>query len=288
MDIFTAGVSEPPLRRPVLVAAFEGWNDAGEAASTAALTLAGELDAEEFATIDPEEFYDFQATRPLIRTSESGERSVEWPRNAFSWARLPGADRDLVLLQGIEPSLRWRRFTAGVADLADRLGIELVITLGALQVDQPHTRPVTVTGTATDTELAEQLALRRSRYEGPTGIVGVLHAAFSAAGTRALTLWAGVPHYLAGAPYLPAVLALAERVGRVFEVTLPLERLADESAAQQREIAELVAEDAELAAYVAELEGQWDKQADELPHPTVSGDELAAEFERFLRNRRRD
>jgi proteasome assembly chaperone (PAC2) family protein len=191
------------LHRPVLVAAFQGWNDAGEAASGAARVLRRESSAQPFARIDPEEFFDFQATRPTVRIADGGMRRIDWPENTFSWAHLPGSRHDLVLLNGTEPNLRWVTFARGITDLVSELGIELVLTLGALQIDVPHSRPVPITGSASDAQLATRLRLRRSTYEGPTGITGVLHHACASAGVHAASLWAGVPHYLAVTGIMP-------------------------------------------------------------------------------------
>lgn len=275
----------PVLRRPVLLAAFQGWNDAGECASGAAQVFKAETDAEGFAEIDPEEFFDFQATRPSVRNVGDSGRRIDWPGNLFSWAAVQGTDRDLVILQGTEPNLRWRTFTEAVVHLARDLGVELVVTLGALQVDAPHTRKVPVTGSTTDIVLGARLGLRTSRYEGPTGITGVLHQAASDSGLQSTSLWAGVPHYLAGTSYLPGSLALAERVVRLLDVQLPLGDLAKEAASQREELSGLVEEDADLADYVADLERRMDESPDELPAPSVSGEELAADFERYLRDR---
>ena len=286
MDVVRTLIDPPPLRRPVLIAAFEGWNDAGEAATTAAAVLRREIGAMPFAEIDAEEFFDFQHTRPMVRFDEDGARQLEWPENRFWYSSLPAIEHDVVLLTGTEPNLRWRTFTGGVVDLARRLGVELVLTLGALQVDAPHTRPVRVTGSASDPGLATRLGLRRSRYEGPTGITGVLHSACHDAGIEAASLWAGVPHYLAGTAYLDGALALAERTCRLLGLDVSLATLAADAVAQRDDIAELLAEDTELADYVAELEARRDDDQvhaadDDLP----SGEQLAAELERFLRDR---
>ena len=276
----------PSLQRPVLVAAFKGWNDAGEAASGAVQMLWDALQATEFASIDPEEFFDFQATRPTVHTVKGGGRAVDWPDNRFGYATLPGVDRHLVLLDGTEPNLRWRTFAEGIADTALTLDVEMVITVGALQVDVPHTRPVPVTGSTGNLQLASQLGLSRSTYEGPTGMTGVLHQAAIDAGIDAVSLWGGVPHYLSGTPYLTATLSLTERILRVLEVDLPLDELAREAASQADDIKALLAEDEDLAEYVAELEERFAEGHDEtLPAATMSGDELAAEFERYLRDR---
>ncbi|WP_370324085.1 PAC2 family protein [Euzebya sp.] len=278
----------PTLTRPTLFAAFEGWNDAGEAATGAVDALCEVLDAEDFADIDPEDFFDFQVTRPVVRWQDD-RRVLEWPSNTFSHARTGGA-RDAVLLRGREPNTRWRTFTDDILDLARQLGVTRVVTLGALQVDVPHTRPVPVTGTSSDTEVAAAHGLRRSSYEGPTGIVGVLHQAAEEAGFEAVSLWVGVPHYLAGTAYQSASLAIARRVAGLLDTDLDLDELADEADAQLSDIAELVAEDDELAEYVTELESRADADhdpldTDQLPSPPVTGEQLAAEFERYLRDR---
>jgi proteasome assembly chaperone (PAC2) family protein len=278
------------LHRAVLVVAFKGWNDAGEAASGAIEMLWDALDADEFAWIDPEEFFDFQMTRPMVRSVPGGGRAIDWPDNRFGWAELPGTDRHVVLLDGTEPNLRWRSFSEAVADLALTLDVEMVITVGALQVDVPHTRPVPVTGSTGNTSLASRLGLARSTYEGPTGMTGVLHQACVEAGMDAVSLWGGVPHYLSGTPYLTATLSLTERILRVLDADVPLDSLAQEAASQADDIRALLAEDEDLAEYVAELEERFaagdDVAADDaLPAATMSGDELAAEFERYLRDR---
>lgn len=286
MDIVTVLQRPPALHRPVLLAAFQGWNDAGEAATGAIDVLNRELTAQHFAEIDPEEFFDFQVSRPMVRLTEGGSRALDWPPNRFSWAALPGSGRHAVLLSGTEPNLRWRAFTRGIVQLAKELGVETIVTLGALQVDVPHTRPVPVTGVASDEGAAVKLGLRSSRYEGPTGITGVLNHVAGASGLRAMSMWAGVPHYLSGATYLAGALALAERVTRMLDIELPLGRLAADAVAQRDEIAELIADDDDLAEYVSELEERTDS-GDGLAAGPVTGDELAAEVERYLRERER-
>ncbi len=292
MGVVEFSQQPPSLRRPVLVAAFRGWNDAGDAASGTVGLLCDRLEAEEFADIDAEDYFDFQATRPTVSRVD-GVRQIEWPENRFAWARLAGTDRDVVLLDGTEPNLRWRTFAAGIADVAVALGVELVVTLGALQVDVPHTRPVPVTGSASDPRLAARLGLVRSTYEGPTGMTGVLHHACVEAGLDAVSLWAGVPHYLSGTPFLTATLALTERVLRLLGAEVALDALARDAAAQADDIGALLAEDEDLAEYVAELEERFARarergttaSGDGLPAATMSGDELAAELERYLRDR---
>ena len=295
MDLVRFAQSAPLLRRPVLLAAFTGWNDAGECASSALDTLGVETGATVFADIDPEEFFDFQVARPTVHELPSGQRALEWPSNRFSWAGLPGTDRDLVLLAGTEPNLRWRTFTQAVLDVVDRLDVELVITLGALQVDVPHTRPTPLSGSFTDPELAKRIGLSRTGYEGPTGITGVLHQSVADAGVPGISLWAGVPHYLAGATFAAGTLALAEAVVDLLEADVSLDELARDAITQRDEIAELVDDDEELSRYVTELEDRMDAAPEddvsfadgELPAPDMSGDELAAELERYLRDRDR-
>lgn len=286
MDVVTIRQHPPPLRRPVLLAAFRGWNDAGEAASGTVATISEALGVRTFAAIEPEEFFDFQATRPTVRFDRAGDRRIDWPENRFSWAPMPGTGRDAIVLDGTEPNLRWRAFARGIADLAISLGVDRVVTLGALQVDIPHTRPAPLSGHASNPHLAARLGLRRSDYEGPTGITAVLHEACASVGLEAASVWVGVPIYLAATPYLASALALAERTVELLGVELSLDRLTREAAAQRDDIAELLAEDEDLAEYVRELEARLDADdTTELPASTMSGDELAAELERYLRER---
>src|ERR671928_178114 len=217
--------ARPTLRSPVLISAFRGWNDGGQGASLAAGYLAKTWSAERFAEIEPEGFFDFQATRPHVSLVEGRTRRIDWPDNAFYHASVPDADRDAVLLLGIEPNLRWRTFTGLVTELARDLGVELVITLGSLLADVPHTRASPVTGGATDSELIEQLGLQRSRYEGPTGIVGVLHDACNKAGIQSASLWAAVPHYVSLTPSPRAAAALCERLGGLLRLEIDTNQL---------------------------------------------------------------
>ncbi|MEX1358116.1 MAG: PAC2 family protein [Gaiellaceae bacterium] len=275
----------PSLERPVLITAFRGWNDGGQGASLAGAYLARLWDAEQFAEIDPEEFFDFQATRPMVTLSEGMERKLEWPENLLFHARIPGAGRDAILLLGVEPNLRWRRFTGLIVGLATELGVELVVTLGALLADVPHTRPAPVTGSASDPELVERLGLQLSRYEGPTGIVGVLHDAFRTAGVPSVSLWGAVPHYVSLAPSPRAALALCERLGGIIGAQVDTAELAEAAESYQRQVTEAVATDEETSAYVEELE----QRADELDEESLpSGESLAAELTRFLRERDED
>src|SRR6476619_5270278 len=222
-------VSRPTLRNPVLIAGFRGWNDGGQGASLAAGYLARAWGAARFAEIEPEDFFDFQATRPQVTLEEGLTRKVEWPDTAFHHAAIPGTDRDAVVLLGVEPNLRWRRFTDLIVDLADDLGVELVITLGSLLADVPHTRASPVTGSASDQDLIDDLGLERSRYEGPTGIVGILHDACARRGLKSLSLWAAVPHYVSLAPSPRAALALCERLGSLIGASIDTGELDDAS-----------------------------------------------------------
>jgi predicted ATP-grasp superfamily ATP-dependent carboligase len=275
--------SHPELERPVLLAAFRGWNDGAQAASLAAGYLAKTWGAEQFADLDPEDFFDFQATRPHVSLEEGLTRRIDWPETGFYHARPEGLDRDIVLLLGIEPNLRWRTFTDLVVGLAQELEIELMITLGALLADVPHTRPAPVTGSATDEELVQRLGLSASRYEGPTGIVGVLHDACRQAGIPSASLWAAVPHYVSLTPSPRAAVALCERLGDLIGVEVDVDELEEAAQAYEEQVSEAVASDDETASYVEELERRSDsiEESTDLP----SGDALAAELTRFLRER---
>jgi predicted ATP-grasp superfamily ATP-dependent carboligase len=269
----------PRLRHPILIAAFEGWNDAAEAATTAARYLRDRWGARPFASLDPEEFYDFSSTRPQVKLAEGFTRQIVWPSNQLSAAILPSEDHDVVLLIGTEPQLRWRTFCAELVGVAQELGVELVVSLGALLADVAHTRPVKVTGSAANPELVQELGLQRSRYEGPTGIVGVLHDAFAKAGIRSASLWAAVPHYVAGTPSPKAALALVERAARLLEVRVVAADLAQLAVDYERQVTEVVEADEDVSAYVNRLEETNDDEGMEL----ASGEELAAELQRFLR-----
>lgn len=273
----------PELERPILVAAFRGWNDGAQAASLAAGYLAKTWGAERFADVDPENFFDFQATRPHVSLEEGLSRRIDWPETAFYHARPEGLDRDIVLLLGIEPNLRWRTFTDLVVGLARDVGIELLITLGALLADVPHTRSAPVTGSASDKELVERLGLSASRYEGPTGIVGVIHDECGKSGIPSASLWAAVPHYVSLTPSPRGALALCERLGDVLGIQIEADELEEAARNYEEQVSEAVASDEETAAYVDELERRSDQldDATELP----SGDALAAELTRFLRER---
>jgi proteasome assembly chaperone (PAC2) family protein len=275
----------PDLRSPVLLVAWEGWNDAGDAASTAARHIRDRLGGEAFAELDPEAFYDFTSTRPNVVLDDEGQRRVLWPENTF-WAVTPQVgDRDLVVLTGIEPQLRWRTYCDAILRVADELGADLVVSLGALIAEVAHSRPTTVFGAAYDTTLAERLALAPSRYEGPTGIVGVFHDACRQRGLGSVSLWATVPTYVPHAPSPKAALALVERVADLLTLRVPTAALEVGSAAYERQISELVADDDETAAYVSALEQQFDEEhtVDDADQE-VEGSVLVEEVERFLRD----
>jgi predicted ATP-grasp superfamily ATP-dependent carboligase len=273
----------PQLERPVLIAAFRGWNDGGQGASLAGAYLARAWAAQEFASIDAENFYDFQATRPTVSLVDGYTRKIEWPENTFLHAPLPGGGRDVVILLGVEPNLRWRSFSAHVSGLAKDLGVELVVTLGSLLADVPHTRPAPVTGSANDPELIDRLGLQASRYEGPTGIVGVLHDACMQAGIPSASLWAAVPHYVSLTPSPRAAKALVDRLAELLEADVDTAELDEAADSYQQQVSEAVASDEETSAYVSELERRVDELAEEADLP--SGDAIAAELTRFLRDR---
>jgi proteasome assembly chaperone (PAC2) family protein len=274
----------PELRRPVLIAAFRGWNDGGQGASLGAAYLAKQWSAARFAEIEPESFFDFQAVRPHVTLVDGETRHIEWPDNGFFHASIPGADRDAVLLLGIEPNLRWRTFAGLVLELAQDLGVEMLVTFGSLLADVPHTRPAPVTAAATDPALVAELGLEASRYEGPTGIVGIVHDQCREAGIASVSLWAAVPHYVSLAPSPRAALALVRRFGELMSVDVDLHELETAAEEYAEQVSEAVSTDAETAAYVEELEQRVDALApegDDIP----SGESLAAELSRFLRER---
>jgi proteasome assembly chaperone (PAC2) family protein len=273
----------PELRDPVLVAAFRGWNDGGQGASLAAGYLAKAWGAERFAEIDAEDFYDFQATRPMVTLDDGETRKLEWPDNGFFHASVPGSNRDAVILIGTEPNLRWRTFSGLVLGLAQELGVDRIVTFGSLLADVPHTRPAPVTAAATDPQMVEELGLEPSRYEGPTGIVGVLLDAARKASIPSLSLWAAVPHYVSLAPSPRAALALVNRFGELMQLDIDTEDLETASDEYSEQVSEAVSTDADTAAYVEELERRVDLLSEEEDLP--SGDTLAAELTRFLRER---
>ena len=277
-------VGRPALQRPALVAAFRGWNDGGQGATLAAGYLARIWGAERFADIDPENFIDFQANRPHVSLDEGLTRKIEWPENSFYSARVRGA-RDVVLLLGVEPNLRWRTFCGLVIDLARDLDVQLVVTLGSLLADVPHTRAAPVTGAASDPQLVADLGLQHSRYEGPTGIVGVLGDACRHAGMPAASLWAAVPHYVSLAPSPRAARALCDRLGALLDIPIDTTELSEAEETYAAQVTDAVAGDPETAEYVAELERRTDDLDLEEHEDLPSGDSLAAELTRFLRER---
>jgi predicted ATP-grasp superfamily ATP-dependent carboligase len=280
----------PSLRRPIFVVAFEGWNDAGDASTIALEYLAREWGAERFATIDAEEFYDFTVTRPHVRLDEEGVRRIDWPDIELSAASVPGGKHDLVVLKGVEPQLRWKSFCKTVVEAADEVRAEMAVILGALLADVPHTRPVRVSGTTDDRDLADRLGLAAPSYEGPTGIVGVLHDSFRSAGIPAASFWAAVPHYVHQIPSPKAALALVERSAALFGATLDAGDLRRAAVEWEREVSERVADDEEASAYVAQLEDAEDTEGatefgiERLRMGNI--DDLAAEVERYLRQHR--
>ncbi len=279
----------PQLRNPALICAFRGWNDAGEAASAALGFLIDSFDAREVARIDPEDFYDFTAVRPNVRMSEGRSRVLDWPANTVHAASIAGAEHDLVLLQGVEPSLKWHTFTRTVVDIARELGVRSVVTLGALLADVPHTRDIPMTGICSDADLVERLGFQQSTYEGPTGMVGVLHHVFTEEGLPSVSLWASVPHYVAAAPNPKAALALIRSFEGVAGVAVDATDLEESAEDYQRQVDAAVATDPDVKSFVERLEQTLDEVSDELspdPDQLPSADSIARDFQRFLRQKR--
>jgi proteasome assembly chaperone (PAC2) family protein len=277
----------PHLRSPVMVCAFRGWNDAAAAASTALGSIANSLDAGLIARVDPEEYFDFQSTRPTISMDEGQTRRIDWPENNLFAVSVPAADRDLVLLDGTEPNLRWRTFSETIATAADALGVEMIVTLGALIAEVSHTLPVPITGLASSTELVEELELERSNYEGPTGIVGVVHDLCRQNGIDSASLWAAVPHYVAAVPNPKAALALLRRLEGLTGIAVEASELEEETADYEEQIGRAVAANPEIEELVNRIEAEQADLLDEegeLP----SADTLAREFQQFLRQRGKD
>ncbi len=276
----------PDLRSPVMVCAFKGWNDAGEGASAALEFIAGHFDSFDVAEIDPEEFFDFTAVRPNVRLNDGRTREIEWPTMSVTAARVPGADRDIVMLEGMEPSLRWRRFCDAVVGLAGELRVEMLVTLGALLADVPHTRPVGVTGIASDESLVTRLGFERTTYEGPTGIVGVLHHHCTAAGLPSASLWASVPHYVAATPNPKVALALVRGFEGAAGLAVDAGELEEAAVDYERQVSAAVASDPEVKAFVERLESAVDEVQEDTPEAQIpSADTIASDFQRFLRQR---
>ncbi|HXV04446.1 MAG TPA: PAC2 family protein [Solirubrobacterales bacterium] len=282
MDSLSWEGDVPQLRAPVLVCAFRGWNDASSAATAALETAADAFDAEPIARVDPEDYFDFQANRPTISLTEGQARHIDWPRNELLAARVPGADRDLVLLDGTEPNLRWRTFAESIATAADALGVEMVITLGALIAEVSHALPVPITGLASDEQLVEELELERSSYEGPTGIVGILHDRCRRLGMSSASLWAAVPHYVAAVPNPKAALALLRRMEGLTGIAVEAGELEEEAATFEEQINRAVAANPEIAELVERIEAEQAEQFDDAEE-VPSADTIAREFQRFLR-----
>jgi proteasome assembly chaperone (PAC2) family protein len=272
--------AHPELHEPIVIAAFEGWNDAGDAASTAARYLIDRWEAEQVADMDPEEFYDFTTTRPQVRLDEEGHRQIDWPATEVHVATIPGTDRQVLIIVGTEPQLRWRTYTDELTAIARSQGARLCITLGALLAEVPHTRPTPVVGTAYEPDVVAGLDLQPSSYEGPTGIVGVLHDAWRRAGLRSASLWATVPSYVPGAPSPKAALALVERMAAMLDTWVATTDLEIAAASYERQVSELVDADEETATYVTSLEERHDVDPGVLP----SAETIAEEVERFLRD----
>jgi predicted ATP-grasp superfamily ATP-dependent carboligase len=277
----------PQLRNPIVVCAFKGWNDAGEAATAALSFIRGRFESEEVARIDPEDLYDFTAVRPTVRLTEGQTREIDWPENLISAARVPGADSDLVMLQGVEPSLHWRAFTGTVLEVARELGAGMVITLGALLADVPHSRPVGVTAIASEESLMERLGFQRTSYEGPTGIVGVLHHACRTGGMPSASLWASVPHYVAATPNPKVALALVRAFEGAAGVAVDAGELEQAAEDYERQVSAAVASDPEVKAFVERLESAMDEVQGSGPSEgqIPSAETIASDFQRFLRQR---
>lgn len=281
----------PLLRDPVMVIAFSGWNDAAEAASGAVEHLLSgwrdkndDVIPELIANVESEDFYDFQVNRPVVTIDESQIRSITWPSTQVFGMAIPSMKRDLVIVTGVEPSMKWKSFTSDLLDLADDLEVSLIVSLGSLLADTPHTRPITVTATGSHPSIANRLGVSVSKYEGPTGILGIIQDGCMRRGIDAISLWAAVPHYASNAPSPKATLALINTLEEFLNIKIPLSDLPDKSDAWEREVNDLAADDSEIADYVKALEES--KDAAELPE--VSGDTIAKEFERYLRRQQED
>ncbi|MFI6865432.1 PAC2 family protein [Nocardia sp. NPDC050406] len=278
----------PTLRDPILVAAFEGWNDAADAASGAVEHLELIWDAQPLAELDSEDYYDYQVNRPTVRQVDGVTREIQWPSAMLSVCSPPGSDRDVVLLRGVEPNMRWRSFCDDILEFVEQLKVSTVVILGALLADTPHTRPVPVTGTAYNKEAAERFNLEQTRYEGPTGITGVLQDACVKAGVPAVSFWAAVPHYVSQPPNPKAVIALLHRVEDVLDVEVPLSGLPKQAEDWESTVNEMTSGDEEIAEYVRSLEERGDAEVDlNDAMAKIDGDAIAAEFEKYLRRRGR-
>jgi hypothetical protein len=262
-----------------MLAAFEGWNDAADAASGAIEHLEREWGAQPFAAIDPEDYYDYQVNRPTVRLVDGLTRRIEWPTSRLSVAKT--GEQEVVLLRGLEPNMRWRAFCDELIDFAHELDVDSVVCLAALLADVPHSRPIEMHGSASDEVLAEALGLTKSRYEGPTGVVSVFHEACARAGLKVVTFWASVPHYVAQPPCPKATLSLLHRAEDALDIAIPLGDLPEQTRAWEHGVDELAREDSEIADYISSLE----EREDEAALPEASGDAIAKAFERYLRRR---
>jgi len=281
----------PLLRDPIMIMAFSGWNDAAEAASGAVEhLLSGWRDKNDdvlpelIAEVESEDFYDFQVNRPVVSIDDSEIRSITWPSTQVFGMAIPSMNRDLVIVTGVEPSMKWKSFTSHLLDLADDLEVSLIVSLGSLLADTPHTRPISVTGTGAHPSIANRLGVSVSKYEGPTGILGIIQDGCMRRGIDAISLWAAIPHYASNAPSPKATLALINTLEEFLNIKIPLSDLPDRADSWEREVNDLAADDSEIADYVKALEES--KDAAELPE--VSGDTIAKEFERYLRRQQGD
>ena len=273
----------PELRDPIMIAAFEGWNDAGEAATAAVEHLCDVWKAEPVAAIDPEDYYDFQVSRPRV-VLDDGRRRISWPTTRILLATATALDRDIILVQGIEPSTRWRAFTIELLEFAQQMGVTTFVTLGALLADVPHTRPLPISATSEHEDVARRFDLEPSRYEGATGIVGVLADAASQSELPALSCWAAVPHYAGGTPSPKATLGLIAKLEELLDLPIPHGDLPEEARAWEHGVDEMAESDDEVAEYIQSLE----QAQDTADLPEASGDAIAREFERYLRRRGED
>jgi predicted ATP-grasp superfamily ATP-dependent carboligase len=271
----------PMLRSPVAVVAFEGWNDAADASTAAVEHLEQVWDARKVSELDPEDFYDFQVSRPTVTMSEGETRSIEWPSTKFMVASPPDAERDVVLIRGIEPSMRWRTFCEQILEVCHSMEINKIVLLGALLADVPYSRPLPISGGATESGAAERYKLVPTRYDGPTGIVGVLHDAATRADLEAVSFWVHVPHYANNPPCPKATLALLHHIEDVLDIPVPTADLEEETAEWEERVRAAAEQDAELGEYVRELE----ERAQDAGIQPLSGDEIAKEFEKYLRRR---
>ncbi len=271
----------PVLTDPVVVAAFEGWNDAADAATAAVEHLEELWQSRPAAELDPDGYYDFQVTRPMISMVDGDQRRIEWPTTRFSVCRPPGTERDVVLIRGIEPNVRWRAFCDDVLEVCHSLAAEKLVLLGALLADVPYTRPLPVSGSSSDEAMIERLGLAQTKYEGPTGIVGVLHEAASKAEMPVVSFWAHVPHYVSEPPCPKATLSLLHRVEDSLDLPVPMGDLTEEAAEWQERVDSLTKQDADIAEYVRALE----QRADDVGVEPLTGEDIAREFEKYLRRR---